>query len=128
MLGSEVRNIQISSAFVVKKICCGDGSQKLEMTAKYEGNNSRLTCWSLNLKPYQFKVWYRPGKVNSNADRLLRMWDPRLNTDIITVSKGSGVKDRGQLFSDDLGEARGPETVHCELVKSKKHHHFFFFY
>ena len=33
-------------------------------------NNTRLTRWSLSLQPYKFKVAYRSGKANGNADAL----------------------------------------------------------
>ena len=84
--------------------------RSLEWLQRMKGDNSRLTRWSLNLQPYQFEVQYRPGKMNSNADGLLRMWGPRLNDDVVAGKGGGGVKDRGRPFPDDLGDARGPET------------------
>ena len=77
------------------------------MAAKDEGDNSRLTRWSLNLQPYQIEVQYRPGKKNGNADGLSRMWGPRLNDDVVAGKGGGDVKDRGRPFLDDLGDARG---------------------
>ncbi len=34
--------------------------------------NSRLTRWALAFQPFQFRVTYRPGSANSNADGLSR--------------------------------------------------------
>ena len=44
----------------------------LEWLDRVKLDNSRLTRWSLALQPYQFKVIYRPGKDNGNADALSR--------------------------------------------------------
>ena len=84
--------------------------RSLEWLQRMKGDNLWLTHWSLNIQPYQFEVQYRPGKMNSNADGLSRMWGPRINDDVIAGKGGGGVKDRGQPFPDDLGDARGPET------------------
>ena len=84
--------------------------RSLEWLQRMKGDNLRLTRWSLNLQPYQFEVQYRPGKTNSNADGLLKMWGPRLNDDVVAGKGGGGVKDREQPFPDYLGDARGPET------------------
>ena len=56
-------------------------------------DNARLTRWSLALQPYQFKVKYRQGRLNGNADALsrqaslspeeglrsVRVWEPYVN-------------------------------------------------
>ena len=44
----------------------------LEWLDRLKEDNARLTRWSLALQPYQFKVKYRPGKLNGNADALSR--------------------------------------------------------
>ena len=83
--------------------------RSLEWLQRMRGDNSRLTCWSLNLQPYQFEVQYRPGETNSNADRLSRMCSPRFNNNVIAGKRGGGVKDQLRPFPDDLCDARGPE-------------------
>ena len=45
----------------------------LQWLDRLKDNNSRLTCWSLALQPYQLQVKYRTGKANSNADGLSRV-------------------------------------------------------
>eukprot|EP00731_Ephydatia_muelleri_P004432 Em0002g608a len=44
----------------------------LEWLDRLKEDNARLTRWCLALQPYQFKVKYRPGKLNGNADALSR--------------------------------------------------------
>ena len=44
----------------------------LEWLDKLKTDNARLTRWSLHLQPYQFKVIYRAGECNKNADALSR--------------------------------------------------------
>lgn len=44
----------------------------LEWLDRLKENNARLTRWSLSLQPYTFKVVYRKGKANNNADGLSR--------------------------------------------------------
>ena len=95
MPSSEVRDTCISSVFVGEEFVVVTGHKSLEWLQRMKGDNSRLTYWSLNLQPYQFEVQYRPGKTNSNADGLSRMWDPRFNDDVIARKGGGGVKDRG---------------------------------
>ena len=46
--------------------------RSLEWLDKLKENNSRLTRWSLSLQPYQFRVEYRTGRSNGNADALSR--------------------------------------------------------
>ena len=43
----------------------------LEWLHRLKDNNARLTRWSLALQPYDFRVCYRTGKSNGNADALL---------------------------------------------------------
>ena len=44
----------------------------LEWLDRLKENNTRLTRWSLSLQFYMFKVVYRKGKANNNADGLSR--------------------------------------------------------
>ena len=44
----------------------------LEWLDRVKDNNPRLTRWSLYLQPYQYRVVYRPGHTNRNADGLFR--------------------------------------------------------
>ena len=46
--------------------------RSLEWLDRVKENNPRLTRWSLFLQPYQYKVMYRPGRMNGNADGLSR--------------------------------------------------------
>ena len=46
--------------------------RSLEWLDRLKANNSRLTRWSLSLQPFQFRVEYRTGKSNGNADALSR--------------------------------------------------------
>ena len=46
--------------------------RSLEWLDRLKDNNSRLTRWSLSLQPFQFRVEYRSGKSNCNADALSR--------------------------------------------------------
>ena len=69
--------------------------RSLECVQRMKGNNSWLSHLSLNLQFYQFKMQYRPGETNSNAEGLLEMWVPRLNDDVFAGKGGGGVMDRG---------------------------------
>lgn len=42
----------------------------LEWMEQLKDYNSRLTCWSLALQPYNLTVCYRKSQENSNADVL----------------------------------------------------------
>ena len=44
--------------------------RSLEWLDCLKENNSRLSCWSLALQPYQYSVQYQTGKENGNADAL----------------------------------------------------------
>ena len=44
--------------------------RSLECVQRMKENNSWLTRWCLKLQPSQFKMQYRPGETNSNADGL----------------------------------------------------------
>ena len=44
----------------------------LEWLDRMKENNARLCRWSLFLQSYQYKVVYRPGHKNGNADALSR--------------------------------------------------------
>ena len=44
----------------------------LEWLDRLKEDNARLTRWSLALQLYQFKVKYRQGRLNGNADALSR--------------------------------------------------------
>ena len=44
----------------------------LQWLASFKDNNSRLMQWSLTLQPFQFRVQYRKGTNNNNADALSR--------------------------------------------------------
>ncbi len=46
--------------------------QALEWLDCLQENNSRLTCWSLFLQPFNFIVCHQPGRDNGNADALSR--------------------------------------------------------
>ena len=46
--------------------------RSLEWLDRLKENNSRLTRWSLALQPFMFRVEYRPGHANGNADALSR--------------------------------------------------------
>ena len=47
--------------------------RSLEWLDKLKDHNSRLTRWSLELQPYDFKVRHRAGRDNGNADALSRL-------------------------------------------------------
>ena len=40
----------------------------LQWLDRVKESNARLTRWNLSLQPYQFKLAYRPGSQNGNAD------------------------------------------------------------
>ena len=46
--------------------------RSLEWLDRVKENNARLTRWSRLLQPYQYRVEYRPGSGNGNADGLSR--------------------------------------------------------
>ena len=94
--------------------------RSLEWLQRMKGNNSRLTRWSLNLQPYHFEVQYRPGKTNSNADGLLRMWGPRFNDDVIAGKGGGGVKYCNPSLMTWV--IQNDQRLDGELVKKKKHY------
>ena len=62
----------------------------LEWLDRIKENNARLTRWSLVLQPYDFKVVYRSGKANDNADGLSRAF-PDESTHYGVDKKGGGV-------------------------------------
>ena len=64
----------------------------------------RLVCWTENLKVHDFKVEYRPGKCNTNADALSRM--PIINTML---------SPKFELAS--VAESQGKELALARLVK-----------
>ena len=82
--------------FLGRKFVVVTDHRSPEWLQRMKGDNSRLTRWSLNLQPYQFEVQYRPGKTNSNADGLSRMWGPRLNDNIIAGKGGGGWCERSR--------------------------------
>ena len=45
----------------------------LQWLDRLKDNNMRLTRWSLFLQAYDYKVCYRPGMTNGNADALSRI-------------------------------------------------------
>ena len=47
--------------------------RSLEWLDRLKENNTRLTCWSLALQPFDFTVVHRPRKDNGNADALSRI-------------------------------------------------------
>ena len=47
--------------------------RSLEWLDRLKGHNSRLTRWSLELQPYDFKVRHRAVRDNQNADALFRL-------------------------------------------------------
>ena len=49
--------------------------RSLEWLDRMKGTNARLTRWSLVLQSYDFRVEYRTGRRNGNADGLSRQWD-----------------------------------------------------
>ena len=61
--------------------------RSLEWLDRLKDNNARLTRWSLALQPYNFKVQYRSGKTNTNADALSRAY---FSFDDTTSSQGKG--------------------------------------
>ena len=63
----------------------------LEWLDKLKENNSRLTRWSLALQPYQYRVVYRAGKANLNADALSRGFSSSSGATGVSQEKGGGV-------------------------------------
>lgn len=61
----------------------------LEWLDRVKENNMRLTRWSLFLQSYDYKVRYRPGAANENADALSRAVSNRFDT----KEGGRSVKD-----------------------------------
>ena len=49
--------------------------RSLEWLNRMKGMNARLTRWSLMLQNYDFRIEYRTGRKNGNADGLSRQWD-----------------------------------------------------
>ena len=49
--------------------------RSLEWLDRMKGANARLTRWSLMLQGYDFRIEYRTGRKNSNANGLSRQWD-----------------------------------------------------
>ena len=62
--------------------------RSLEWLDRLKENNARLTRWSLSLQPYQFRVQYRPGKANANADALSRAGDSTTDATCHSQEKG----------------------------------------
>ena len=65
--------------------------RSLEWLDKLKENNAQLTCWSLALQPYQYRVVYRAGKANSNADALSRGFPSTSGATSVSQEKGGGV-------------------------------------
>ena len=63
----------------------------LEWLDKLKENNSHLTRWSLALQPYQYRVVYRVGKANLNADALSRGFSSSSGATGVSQEKGGGV-------------------------------------
>ena len=51
----------------------------LKWLDNFKDSNSRLTRWSLALQPYHYRIIYRAGEVNANADGLSRAWHSDMN-------------------------------------------------
>ena len=62
----------------------------LEWLDLLKENNARLTWWTLALQPYDFRVVYRGGKSNENADGLSRILTDDSTHDGVD-KKGDGV-------------------------------------
>ena len=67
--------------------------QALTWLAKLDDTNPRLARWILLLSEYDFRILYRPGKANKNADGLSRLPQP---------SKENEQEDEIYTFSDML--------------------------
>ena len=52
-------------------------------------SGGRLVQWALRLQPYDYKITYRPGKDNGNADGLSRQaWEEDEGPDALHGNKG----------------------------------------
>ena len=83
--------------------------------------NRRLQGWMLQLEQYDFKVIYRPGAENADADALSRQaWDS-------TVPDGQALKEdldsRSQAVGGDVGISPTTEKKEEkeENIKHKEH-------
>ena len=61
---------------------------------KLKDHNSRLTCWSLSLQPYDFSAAHRMGASNGNADALSSStWPEDAASGIAAGEEESDVRD-----------------------------------
>ena len=70
--------------------------RSLEWMERFKENNGRLTRWSLALQPYDFKVEYKKGSENQNADALSRylsvlVWFSCLLRVVVFVSRSQTI-------------------------------------
>ena len=67
--------------------------QALQGLRSSTNHNRRLTRWALFLQDFDFKITYRPGPDNSNADGLSRQcwtWEENVDTDEGATLSGDG--------------------------------------
>ena len=74
-------------------------------------SNGRLARWAIQLQPYSYKIRYRPGSENDNADVLSRMCEEEEDLPLLRPSVNDGGGE--MLCGHNMEQAekdRGRET------------------
>ena len=54
----------------------------LEFLSTANHTNGRLARWAMRLEPFDFKIQYRAGNLNANADALSRLFEEDISSSI----------------------------------------------